>query len=131
MSAVRSGTSRASLAGEATRTSTPGGELISAASSTRACASSWRRNAICCARSSSARRSVAVCTGGSSLLDSHEAGLLDRLVDLAEQAVGLGQQALRRLGAPPGDAHVVHQRLHRLAPALLGDQLLVGELRAR
>ena len=67
MSAVRSRTSRVSLSAPTILYSTPGGVLISAASSTLDCASSWRRMAICCARSSSARRNVAVCTGGSSL----------------------------------------------------------------
>ena len=57
-----------------------------------------------------------------------EARLVDRLVDLGEQAVGGGQKPLRGLGAPPGDAHVVHECLHRLAAALRRDQLLVREL---
>ena len=57
-----------------------------------------------------------------------EARLVDRLVDLGEQAIGRRQQPLGRLRAPPGDAHVVQQHLDRLATALRRDQLLVRKL---
>src|SRR6185503_12645165 len=57
-----------------------------------------------------------------------DAGFLVRAVDFGEQRVRSRQQALRGLRTPPGNAHVVHQRLHRLAAALLHDQDLVGKL---
>src|SRR5439155_22326082 len=56
------------------------------------------------------------------------ARLFDSVLDFGEQAIGGRKEPLGRFRAPPCHAHIMHQGLHRLATALFGDQLLIGEL---